>query len=375
MVSKKVSKKGSMRGGDPKTFFLYTTGIGDWVSTNFSLARIWLDILLPIMIRKLSAVGFKNIEISHYEPEEITNMDNGINKPISNKFTQEEKREYYARYTNLNNNNIKRLLNSKEDGNDPKFKLYCKMKYYQNIIKRLLNYNSRVSEGNIDIFIRSEYCPEYLPTKEIEEMGQSHPHLIFDFAQLFHYKYLAGDPKSIPYIEHEEYPNINAIYFGYLAQNEGTNQREINNPGNIIHSGYQAITLRSLIESNFVNIDKTGNVSTYIDRISTYSLLEPILDIRERTIRRSSNRNAKTVSGNWVTPISISSNLVKSENILIHNPGLTIRTIAELAYLDQIIDNSSTPPKTMRNRRPFSPNYIDEVNCYFVNTFMNQIMS
>ncbi len=337
MVSKKVSKKSSMHGG-VKVFNLYTTGIGDWGNRNYTLAHIWNDILLPKMIDILKASGFDTIRIHHYDPEiewrENINMD----------------------------------------------------EYYRNIYQILHYPQRRINNVNVTSYYLSHPMP--LNPFRIREdppipFHKRAPHLIFDFAHLFRYKYIPYEQKSIPIIQNEEgitigeYPLANSIYLGYLA--DDINEAIIHN------SSKEAIRLRSLINSNFVKIDEAGNVRTYIDKISEYGLLEPILDIRNRQIsrtiseenrtklKRSTNRNAKT-KRNFISSISIYNQPTRSENIIINYPNVTIRKIAELTYLDKITNNKTTPPKTMRNIRPFPENYINNLNTYFINTFMNQIM-
>lgn len=316
MVSKKISKKRSMCGGEVKEFFLYTTGIGDWGNTNYSLVYIWLNELLPKMISILASSGFNKIYVRHHDIE-----NNG----------SEENRIMW------------------QDKN---------MNTYSATIGALLNYDIRTDI----VHINSSYTNEALNFTLLKEINQ--PHLIFDFAHLFNYMYIQRSPKSFPFIEslQEDFSTLNVIYLGYLGRNEGNSSAQINNPGIITNSEREAITLRSLVESNFVKIDIYGNVSTYIDKISEYGLLEDILDMRNRTkLQRSTNRNARA-NGSFVSSISISNQPVRNENIIINNPEVTIRKIAELTYLDEA---------HIRSSRPFPNTYIDNVNTYFVNEYMN----
>ncbi len=236
------------------------------------------------------------------------------------------------------------------------------MNRYHTNINTLLTYYKNDELYNIPI--RSTYNNRPLNFKILEDTV----HLIFDFAHLFNYIYIPNSPKSVPFIEslpEEDFSTINVIYLGYLGQNEGNNSRQMNNPGIITNSHIEAITLGSLIQSNFVKINEDGNVSTYIDKISEYSLLKDIMDIRNKAkLQRSTNRSAKTENGSFVSSISIS-NQPSYENIIINSPEITIRKIAELTYLDE---------KNIRSKTPFPTTYINDVNDYFVNEFMENIM-
>ncbi len=312
--NKKVtkSKKGSMYGGQVKEFFLFTTGIGDWGNSDYTLVHIWNNILLPKVITILIDSGFNRIIINHHDTE-----GKGIE----------------------NNNGWKRV----------------NIETYHSDITKMLNYS--------DDFITSSYDNQPIQF----ELLASIPHLIFDFAHLFRYKYDSGSPKSIPFIISETngskryYPYINSIYFVYLG--------DIERLYNIDRDNNKAVTLRNLLNTNFFKINEDNSIQTYIDMISSKRLLDNILDINR--VNRSHNFSISQLR------LKNGYNNHNRENIFIDYPADTIRMLCEYTYLQNSGINYTRPrngkimkikPITMTKEE-----YIENVN-YFFNDYMKQIM-
>lgn len=235
MTKKKLMNKKNiiMRGGN-KEFNLYTTGITDWGNINpeDSILKIWNDILLPKMINILLEAKFTKINVYHHDiMEDQEHLPFPVNK-----------------------------------------------NYLQRNVNQRLNEKDREFNGN-DSFIKSIFTRGPIDFEHI-----SYPHLIFDFAHLFSYMYLPGHNKSIPFIRetYEIIPNINVLYLGYLGERIQLNRRSNNG---------RSIPLIELITSDFVRIDESGVVFTYIDKISEHTSLT-------QQIITNSRQNLSNNSGN-----------------------------------------------------------------------------
>ena len=238
MVTKKKimhKKKRIMRGGN-KEFYLFTTGITDWGNINpeDSILKIWNDILLPKIIDILLKVGFNKIQVHHHD---IMEDQDGLAFPV-------------------NKNNLRRT-----------------------IIERLNVKDRELNELYRDGFITSVFSIEPI---NFEHINTSLPHLIFDFAHLFSYMYVPGHNKSIPIIGEMMYPQINVLYLGYLGE-----RAQLNNRGN----NRRRTPLIELIRSDFIRIEESGVVFTYIDKISEHESLTP-------QVIRNSRENLSNNSGN-----------------------------------------------------------------------------
>ncbi len=317
MKKKKISKK---RGGN-KTFYLYTTGIGDWGNRHYSLANIWNEFLLPQSINILAFSGYTNIIINHHDTEGV-----GGNEGNYNGWARINKEEYRQ--------NIEKILN------------------YDRMINGIVNVQSRYYNTPIDF-----------------DHIDINSHLIFDFAHIFNYMYLPGSPKSLPITREKDkiYPNINSIYFDYLGQNEGETNRAINRRRNITSNGNKAVSLMNLITSVFFKVNEDNTVQTYIDMISYKSLLHDIIRL-PRMLTRNHNRTISSLN----LKIGLNNNNV--ENIIINYPGDVIRMICEKIYLDRFGELKNNGITRIKPRDMSVEDYIENVNQFFSYNFMPEIM-
>ncbi len=193
--------------GGNREFHLYTIGIADWgnINPDESVLKVWNDILLPKIIELLLRANFTRIIVHHHD--------------ILEDFDNRRKNNFQR--------NINQILSQKDT-----------------------EINSSKS------LIESTFIKEPIDFHQI-----SYPHLIFDFAHLFDYMYIPGHNKSVPIIREtkEIMPRLNVIYFGYLGEREQLFSRGNNG---------KKVPLIELIESDFVSIDESGVVITYIDKIS-----------------------------------------------------------------------------------------------------------
>lgn len=229
-------------------FYIYTTGIGDWTSTN--VINIWKKCRFR-HIMSLIPYKFKMIIIEHYDP--FINPDN---EKYSNDKTKTilEKIDEVLKKQDLETSN-------KET------------KTEQSFIHNFFNY---------------------------ENIDKSRPYIILDFANIFNYNYNYITKEY--YINTEKNENLNCVYIPYPEQNNCNNIKEnikyfeYNSKNNTIKT-YIELFLKNLTFDIYKNNDLNSNNKV---QFTQYGFIEDILDkylykqvddyIKKKHIEGSQNR-------------------------------------------------------------------------------------